>query len=251
MRIERDIHDYFDPMVAHGLCASAKSLRFQMNTVFKGLQLGNKRVLDIGGGTGVHSFYAAYKGAKQVTCLEPEGEGSSKGVWAKVDEVNQVLQLKNLQLIRSRFQDFDFDGEVFDIILLYNSVNHLNEAACLRLSDDPASKAEYAKIFRKMSSLCASGAHVIIDDCSRYNFFQLFRIRNPISPSIEWNKHHAPNVWVELLRHEGFVNPCIAWSSPKRFRTAGRMLFGNRFMSYFLVSHFPTHDGQAIGFSFG
>ena len=129
-------------------------------------------------------------------------------------------------------------GKQFDIILLHNSINHLDETACINLLSDEASKAIYLDIFSKLSSLASSGAKLIVCDCSRYNFFALLRIRNPFAPTIEWHKHQAPEVWVGLLSQVGFVNPRIRWTSFNTLRLPGRVLLGNKLLSYFLRSDF-------------
>ena len=136
------------------------------------------------------------------------------------------------------FQAFDSAEKQFDIILLHNSINHLDETACINLLNDEASKAIYMDIFSKLSSLASSGAKLIVCDCSRYNFFALLKVRNPFAPTIEWHKHQAPKVWVNLLGQVGFVNPRIRWTAFNTLRSPGRILLGNRLLSYFLRSDF-------------
>src|SRR5438067_4566581 len=50
-----------------------------MQSLFRGVQFDGKRVLDIGGGDGIYSFYAAARGATEVMCLEPEARGAIPG----------------------------------------------------------------------------------------------------------------------------------------------------------------------------
>ena len=70
------IERYFALIGRTGLYSSAGNLRFHIKNVFNGIDFRGKRVLDIGGGNGVFSFYAASSGAECVICLEPEDEGS-------------------------------------------------------------------------------------------------------------------------------------------------------------------------------
>lgn len=238
MSVEHDIELWLNTMIKEGPDTSKGNLQFQMDNLFGGINFKNKRVLDIGGGSGFFSFYAACSGAKEVVCLEPEAEGSSLGVIEKFQTLNRLLKRDEVTLEPVTFQAFKPDGKTFDIILLHNSINHLDETACINLLKDDSSKEIYIEIFSKINSLSSKGAKLIICDCSRYNFFAFFKIPNPFCPTIAWHKHQAPATWANLLGDVGFVNPIIRWSSFAKLRHVGRVLLGNKFMSYFLKSYF-------------
>jgi len=206
--------------------------------LFTGIVLENKRVLDIGGGSGLHSFYAACMGAKEVVCLEPETEGSRSGMETKFKKLGGILGYNQVKFEPVTFQAFEPVGKQFDIILLHNSINHLDEIACINLLNDEASQAIYMDICSKLSALASGGAKLIVCDCSRYNFFALLRIKNPFAPTIEWHKHQAPEIWVDLLSRVGFVNPKVKWTAFNTLRSTGRVLLGNKLLSYFLRSDF-------------
>jgi len=238
MSAEQDVELFLDSTIKEGLYPNRGRLQFKMETLFRGIDFTNKRVLDIGGGNGVHSLYAACRGAKKVVCLEPEADGSSSGVIEEFHRLNERLKRNNATIEPVTFQAFEPGGDTFDVILLHNSINHLDEAACITLLEDPSAKANYQEISSKINSLSNKGAKLIVCDCSRYNFFGLLKIRNPIAPSIEWHKHQAPEVWANVLGEAGFINPKIRWSSFNRLRHWGRFLIGNKLMAYFLRSHF-------------
>lgn len=238
MRTAQDIDFYLNTVIKEGLCSSKGRLQFHMNTLFEGIDFKNKKVLDIGGGSGLYSFYAAIRSAKNVVCLEPEAEGSSSAATDKFHKLRELLERNNVELRPITIQAFEPEGETFDVILLHNSINHLNETACINLLRESKSKAVYQEIFSKIYSLSSKGAKLIICDCSRYNFFTLFKIRNPFAPTIEWHKHQAPEVWANVLGEVGFVKPKIRWSSFNALRNWGRVLTGNKLVAYFLTSHF-------------
>ena len=75
MKTEQDINLYLNTIVKEGLYSSKSRLKFQMDMLFRGVDLKDKKVLDIGGGYGLFSLYAASRGAKKVICLEPEADG--------------------------------------------------------------------------------------------------------------------------------------------------------------------------------
>ena len=233
-----NLEDYLSAVIKERLYPNSGNLQFHLKTLFKGIALENRRVLDIGGGSGLHSFYAACMGAKEVVCLEPEMEGSRSGMEAKFRKLSGILGYDQAKFEPVTFQAFDPAEKQFDTILLHNSINHLDEIACINLLSDETSKAIYMDIFLKLSSLASGGAKLIISDCSRYNFFALLRIKNPFAPTIEWHKHQAPEVWVDLLNQVGFVNPRVRWTSFNTLRSPGRVLLGNKLLSYFLRSDF-------------
>ena len=238
MSTEPNVEDYLSAVIREGLYPNRGNLQFHLKTLFKDIALENRRVLDIGGGSGLHSFYTACMGAEAVVCLEPETEGSRSGMGTKFRKLNGMLGTDQVKFEPVTFQAFEPAEKQFDIILLHNSINHLDETACINLLNDDASKAIYMDICSKLSSLASSGAKLIVCDCSRYNFFALFRIRNPFAPTIEWHKHQAPEIWVDLLSQVGFGNPRVRWTSFNTLRSLGRVLLGNRLLSYFLRSDF-------------
>ncbi len=214
------------------------NLKFHLNFMFRDIPFAGKSMLDIGGGSGFYSFYAAWMGASRVVCLEPELAGSSRGIYEKSKRALDNLQVSSVSLQPSTFQDFDPGTQTFDIVLLHNSINHLDEEACINLQHSIEARNKYRSIFRKLSRLANPAAKLIICDCSRYNFFSRLKIRNPLAPNIEWEKHQSPWYWSRLLAEYNFINPEIRWTSEALLRQVGRLLLGNRLASYFLQSHF-------------
>ena len=231
MESEKDIELYLDVMAQEGLTRNKGNLRFQMASIFGRVDFNNKKVLDIGGGSGLCSFYAACLGASKVLCLEPEDEGSSSRVIEKFCILREALGANNVEIESKTLQEYNSGAETFDIILLHNSINHLDETACINLRNDENSKAIYREILAKISSLANKDAKLIICDCSCHNFFALLKLRNPLMPTIEWHKHQPPKVWIDLLTQVGFSNPKIGWLTFNRMRWWGKLLTGNKIMS--------------------
>ena len=233
------IDRYFEVMIQEKLYSSKGRLRFYLRRLFEDISFENKTFMDIGGGNGLFSFYAACMGAKEVLCLEPEAEGSSSDVHTHFRKIHSHLSfLGQVKLEHSTIQSFESCGKKFDVILLHGSVNHLDEKACINLRGDENSRNIYRAIFAKISSIANIGAKIIIYDCSRYNFFSLLGVKNPFASSIEWHKHQSPKLWAELLSEAGFFKPKIQWMSFNLLRSPGKVFLGNKFMSYFISSHF-------------
>lgn len=229
---------YLDLAVRESLHKSKAILLLSLNYIFEDMSFIGKSMLDIRGGSGLYSFFPACSGAERVICLEPELEGSRKGTFDKFKLLSTSLSLGNIDLLPVRFQEFDAGNQTFDIILLHNSINHLDEEACIKLQYDNDSRNRYGLILQKLSKIAAPGAKLIIADCSRYNFFASLGIKNPFAPTIEWHKHQSPEFWSNMLSNYGFINPNIRWMSFIGLEKIGRLLFGNRFASFFTTSHF-------------
>src|SRR5262245_6485905 len=244
---------YLDAAIKEKLYSTPERLRFRMDELFGEVDFRNRKVLDIGGGTGLYSFYAAACGAKKVLCLEPEADGSSPGVAEKIGRLKQLLGNTNVEFRPLTLQAFKPQGERFDVVLLHSSINHLDETACIHLLEDPKFRTIYQELFAKIFALSSEGARLIICDCSRYNVFPLLGLRNPFAPTIEWHKHQAPRVWAELLEGVGFVNPRISWRTFNRLGRWGAALLANPLAAYFLSSSFclrmdrPAEGERLVG----
>jgi hypothetical protein len=230
--------EYFPAMVEERLFPRESNLIYHQRWLFEGVDFAGKTMLDIGGSAGLNGFYAACNGARDVLCVNPGRDGGTSGASQKFSRLKRRLGLDNIHLEPALFQSFEARGRSFDVVLLQDCVNHLDENACIYLLADPEARARYRRIFQKIAALANPGATLILCDCSRHNFFAALGLRNPVMPTVEWEKHQPPEVWAALLAQVGFVNPRIRWSSFNRLGSAGELLLGNRFAAYFLKSHF-------------
>lgn len=71
------INRYFDAVETTG--RNVGNLRYYLHSLFRGVDVRARSVLDIGAGDGLLSFYAASAGASSVVSLEPEAAGSATG----------------------------------------------------------------------------------------------------------------------------------------------------------------------------
>jgi SAM-dependent methyltransferase len=229
---------FFNFVQRHRLHSSKTNLRFYLNHLFKGVSFKGKSMLDIGAGSGLYSLYAAFRGARPVICLEPEVEGSSQGISHVLNEICSHFPEGTMIPLHDTFQDFDSGGRRFDIVLLNYSINHLDEQACINLRRSREAYDKYREIFTKLSKITNPGGKLIAADCSRYNFFSLLGLRNPMWPDIDWYKHQTPWYWARMLSNFGFINRKITWVPSKHFGTIGSLATRNPFASFFLKSLF-------------
>lgn len=220
------------------LYSTKKNLTRHLEFFFQNTELKGKRVLDIGGGSGLLSYWAIVNGGSSV-CLEPEFDGSSKGIKDSFFHLGKNIGMNpsRAEFEAIKFQDYK-PNELFDIIVLANSINHLNEDAVQSVTKDKAARKEYIQYFEKMYNLLNDNGILIITDCSRHNFFNLFGMKNPLMPTIEWKKHQSPYYWGKLLNIVGFKKKSIHWSAPNSLGFFGKLVFGNPISSFFTLSHF-------------
>jgi SAM-dependent methyltransferase len=214
------------------------NLRYYLEYLFDGVPLSGRRVVDIGAGDGVYSFYAAAAGAERVTALEPEADGSTPGVTQRFSRLGEALGLSSVELRAETFQDFDPGDDRFDVLFLHASINHLDESATMAIDRAEAARETYRSLFSKLAAMGAGGAKLVASDAARSNLFGRLGVRNPLQPSIEWEKHQQPETWARLLEDVGFSDPRIRWNSLNTLRRPGRLILGNRLASWVLDSTF-------------
>ena len=239
MKKNKISHNYYEYAKTKGLYPKPARLKFYLEQyLFKGIDFSNKVVLDIGGGSGLFSFFCALNGARKVVILEPEFDGSSVGMRNKfLNLKNNFPEVDNIEMIDEVLQDY-FTQTRFDFVIMHNSINHLNEEACITLKKNTESLNLYKELFDKLYFLMKEDGVLLISDCSNINFYSSIGLKNPIAPNIEWHKHQAPKVWINLLISVGFNWESTQWASPNFLRRFGRVIFGNPIMSYFTTSDF-------------
>lgn len=215
-------------------------LRHQMSFLYDQIDFQDKRVLDIGGGAGRHTFYAAASGAAEVVTIEPEADGGHDHMHTDFYNWRDALGAVNTQLVDATLQSYVGDGRRFDLVLIQDAINHFDEAACIDLHRLEQARSAYADIFRRISDLTEVNGRMIISDCSPHNLFPQIGIRNPFDPAIEWHKHQTPEIWTDIAKRCGLECCRTRWSTPARLGAVGAALLGNRLGSYLFTSHFVS-----------
>jgi SAM-dependent methyltransferase len=238
--VNAPIEHLFKLAIDNNIYPRKQSLDYHFKDVFEEIELDGKNVLDIGGGIGLLSFFSALNGAKKIVCLEPESDGSCSGMITKFNEFKSKLNIDlPVQHLPLTLQEYLKNPETkFDIVVLHNSINHLNEEACIHLEEDKNAYNAYVDMFRILFNNMSNGSKLIISDCSRYNFYNSLGMKSPFINSIEWHKHQHPKTWIRLLEEVGFSNSVVNWSSPNRLGDVGRKVLKNAVCAYFTSSHF-------------
>ncbi|MBO9204161.1 MULTISPECIES: class I SAM-dependent methyltransferase [Niastella] len=240
---QSNVNDFFDLMVKRKMYSSKANLQFYLNTLFENVDLTQKEVLDVGGGSGLLSYYAAVKGAQKAICLEPEFAGSTSGMIKKFYDLRKDFPASlPVELSTHTLQEYlqQAGVEKYDVVIMHNSINHLDEEAGIQLLKSDASYRTYLSIFEKVFRIMKKGGVLIVTDCSCDNFFNDIGMKNIFTPTIEWHKHQRPGTWITLFKAAGFSNPTIKWLSPNRLGKPGTFIMGNYLMSYLTRSYFKV-----------
>lgn len=192
--------------------SSLKRYRAKAKFLFNGVQLVGKRVIDVGCGRGAFSLWTAFHGASYVKGLEPEGQGSTFGTLSTFQSLIASLGFSDKVEVFDLCLEELSAGPNFDIIIMYNVINHLDEDAVIHLHNDNKAWLRYLAIARHLRGLLHAKGWLILADCGRRNFWRTLGIPSPMAPSIDWEKHQEPPVWIELFTQAGFRLHDWRWS---------------------------------------
>lgn len=257
MAPESDFTTYFDRVSQAGLIdweasSSLGSLIESINSkpdrvhsrlklLFHNINFESKTVLDIGAGSGLYAAYAAHSGADRVVALEPEVEGSSTAMFNKLRRISDYYTCIDPKPVI--FQNYN-NNEEFDVIISLNSINHLDEEACIRLRDSQDARKTYHEIFSSLAGMAAPGSDLVVSDAARRNLWHDMGLTNPSARQIEWEKHQSPTLWSNLLSSHGFVEQGVLWLSSisaigaSVLGSVGTALCSNRPVSYLTSNNF-------------
>jgi cyclopropane fatty-acyl-phospholipid synthase-like methyltransferase len=202
--------------------------------LFDSIDLRGKRVLDVGCGKGAWAIWAAIHGASHVLGLEPEADGARSGTLASFKRLINDLSFEDRVIASSDHLEDTAGVSPFDVAVLFDVINHIDEKAVVALHHDQNAVAKFVATLRQMKALLGRGATVIVADCGRKNLWNTFGLRSPLAPTIEWEKHQEPEIWISIFRQAGFQLLDLRWSPLYPF---GR-LTSNRLAQFATASHF-------------
>lgn len=199
---------------------------------------GARTVLDVGGGMGALSFFSAlWFEAEEVVCLEPGAAGSND----KMLDAFSALQASagtgdRVRLEPAALEDYE-PPRPFDLVLMHNSINHLDEESVSELHRSAEARSAYLRHLERIAALTAPGGTLVIADASPDNLFARLGVHNPFAPTIEWHIHQPPDLWAQLLSDVGFAGPKIRWTGINRLGPL-TVLTRNKPVTWCLNSHF-------------
>lgn len=236
---------FVDCVITNGEFSTGRRLRHYLDFTIGDLNFRNAVVLDVGAGKGLLSLAAASAGAS-VVALEPTGDGST----STSSEVFRRLQAgvaggQSVEFQERTIEEFINSSQDasrrFDIVVMADCINHLDEDAVVTADTDPRARAIFVNILAAVRDQMVPGGSLIVTDCARSNFFGQIGLTNPFNPAINWRLHQNPEFWCGVLGDAGFQIRSVEWSSPNFMGPVGSALLGNRFAAWLLRSHFRIH----------
>ena len=224
---------FFEICVETGVSSSIKNSRFQFKQIFKNINLNNKSILDIGGGSGYLSFYCMLKGAKSAVCLEPGEDGVNLEKNASFETFDENFNYE-IDYLNEKIEEYH-SNQKFDVIILHNSINHLVECDCKNLNHNIDAKKKIMKTIEKISFLANYNSLLLIVDNSGYHFFQNFGLEHhPLIPHVGFHDHESPSFWIKLIEHYKYKFLSKDYITPNPLSFFGKIIFNNCLSSYFL-----------------
>ncbi|WP_146530348.1 class I SAM-dependent methyltransferase [Novipirellula artificiosorum] len=219
--------------------AFTDSMRFirLFQSVFMKTDLSGKSLLDVGCGVGALALGSAASGVRHAVGLEPEVDGSTSGFFCTGERLIKSLGFSNVSIRNNMLANYDFDESPFDVIVMYNVINHLNEEACSRILTSDEARTLYIQQLSHLREYISPGGEMLVADCARSNFFGDLGIRNPIAKTIEWQKHQNPRIWASIFEEAGFSSTEFWWNPIHKLRGFGRFARTSA-IAYFTNSHF-------------
>jgi len=215
--------------------ANANRYHVRGDSLFNGIPLRGKQVLEVGSGAGAWAIWAGLHGANRVVGIEPEARGSTPRSLKRFEDNVRSLGLARTVLASGDKLEQVLDGdESFDIVVMFNVINHLDEEAVKVLRTDRGAREQYTALLRKLRGHTTLSGWLIVADCARTNFWNQLGLGSPFARTIEWEKHQNPRVWMDVMERAGFRDFDLRWSPLQPFPK----LTQNSLVQYFTCSHF-------------
>jgi SAM-dependent methyltransferase len=160
-----------------------------------------------------------------------------------LSDVAETLELDRAVANDATWEQLQIPDKRFDVVIIYNVINHLYEDLVRRLHKHPDAVEQYVERLAKLGQIVADGGHLIIADCGRENFWGSVGVRSPTAPTIDWDIHQEPEVWTAMLMRLGFELVDQRWSPWWPF---GRIT-ASRPVQYLTSSHFVIRLVKVAG----
>lgn len=228
------------------LLLNAKILRpsgyyyYFKNYIFNDIDIDNKKILDLGGGNGIASFFTLFQSLSSMAwVVDPIAEGSNQLMTDQFNYMKESFGGNRINFHRDYINSLE-EPNHFDIVLMHNSINHIGEDIIEQVLINQEKYAEYVERIKNITDRLKPGGKLIVADCGRKNLWDDIGLKSPFAPTIEWHLHCEPKTWQKMIEEIGLKHEYTKWTSRRELRGIGKLLLGNRICSYLLGSHFVS-----------
>ena len=220
---------------------------FHAEEQLNGVSLSDKKILEVGCGSGVFSLYMALCGkAKQVVALdEAKGRGAETQAFTQLQTIVQNHNIPNLTVVKSSIYDYAVPENSFDVIVANSSLHHAIRPFGYLFKNEQAQQAALST-FKLLHSLLNGNGRIVLREMSRINFWRFLPYKWKMS-HIDWSGHATLQEWLWIMKKTGSQNIHSDFLTPFFLRKWPSFIMRNQFANFFFSSSFylyGTHHQQ-------
>ena len=204
-----------------------RNFAHQMNTMFSGIDLSWKRILEVGCGLGYLSQHLAVTNpsANIIAMDEAEGDGSSRDVLRILEENNRTIGIGNIEIVKADFNTWEPE-ERFDLVIAKNAVHHfpwkepITPSSNAFIHQNPEMMKNFLETFTRLRTLVKPGGQLVFGDVSRMNVYRLMplSIRKKFR-TVNWRIKPTKGEWLYLMQKTGFTRTGFRCDVPFKLRS--------------------------------
>ena len=200
-----------------------------------GIDLGGKKILDVGCGTGIRTCYynIMYKPKFIVGIDEWGGRGSKIESKNKFNNLINLLDLKNIKIIEGNILSQNFNSNSFDVIICSQVLHHIFSTKC-SFYKDKIILLKVIKLFLKFHKWLKPSGIVVIEET---NCLSMWRFTRILFKNINWDTKRKPDEWISALNKAGFKGIRIKYYVNYKLRNFKKIL-SNTLANFFLGSKY-------------
>ena len=202
----------------------------------------NKNVLDIGCGDGKQLIlYKLIGNTKFSWGIDLAAETSkNKDVLNTLKRNIEVLNLKNMNILRGDILTYDFEEKRFDIITAINSLHHIIVKTENLLRDKEAQNS-FIDYFKKIYNLLNKGGIFILHEIARNNlkigsYYYQKVVKTKFK--VNYTNKHSVKEYSITLKRSGFNNVFVRYYYPSYYLNKFKFLFSNPIVAFLINSPF-------------